>query len=80
MTATTYMITGTNRGLGLALVRLVLVGSTSRIIAAARNPAEAIELQALAKENPDRLKILKLDLDVTDNCTIWDYTGERLEW
>lgn len=60
--APTILITGANRGIGLEFVRQ----SAERgwhVIATARKPAEATELQALAKANP---RIVIEPLDVTD--------------
>ncbi len=53
------MITGSNRGLGLALVRTALADGW-RVYATARQPEQASNLRALAGE--DRLSILPLDL------------------
>ncbi|MBW7931795.1 MAG: SDR family NAD(P)-dependent oxidoreductase, partial [Gammaproteobacteria bacterium] len=60
--APTILITGANRGIGLEFVRQ----SAERgwqVIATARKPAEAAELQALAAGNP---RIVIEPLDVTD--------------
>jgi NAD(P)-dependent dehydrogenase (short-subunit alcohol dehydrogenase family) len=62
------LITGSNRGIGLALVEAYLARSNTHLIATCRNPEEATELQALAQKNPDRLTILALD--VNDEATI----------
>jgi len=60
---TTYLVTGANRGLGLGLVRQILAREpSSRVIAAAREPAEADALLKLAKDNEGRVETLKLDL------------------
>ena len=53
------LITGSNRGLGLALVRTALADGW-RVYATARRPAEATDLRDLAGE--DRLTILPMDL------------------
>ena len=53
------LITGSNRGLGLALVRTALAYGW-RVYATARQPEQASNLRALAGE--DRLSILPLDL------------------
>lgn len=58
----TVLITGANRGIGLELASQY-AGKGWNIIATARDPAEATELQALAKSDP-RVVIEKLD--VTD--------------
>lgn len=58
----TVLITGANRGIGLELVRQYGTRDWN-IIATAREPAAASELQALAKANP---RIVIEQLDVTD--------------
>jgi NAD(P)-dependent dehydrogenase (short-subunit alcohol dehydrogenase family) len=60
--ASTIMITGTNRGIGLEMVKQYAAKGWD-VIATARNPDTATELQALAKANP---KITVEKLDVTD--------------
>jgi NAD(P)-dependent dehydrogenase (short-subunit alcohol dehydrogenase family) len=62
----TVLITGANRGIGLEFVRQ-LSQRDWNIIATARNPAAATDLQELAKNN-SRLVIEKLD--VTDHPAI----------
>lgn len=61
------LITGSNRGLGLALTRESLAQG-DRIFATCRHPDRADELQALVTEHSDQLTILRLD--VTDEETI----------
>ena len=65
MSAFTYLITGASRGLGLGYTRQLLKsGNHVRIVAGARNPSSADDLQALRKEvGEDRLYILKLDVE-----------------
>ena len=62
----TVLITGSNRGIGLEFVRQ-LSARDWRIIATARNPDQADELQALAEADPD---IVIEKLDVTDHAGI----------
>ena len=57
----TILITGSNRGVGLALAKQ-FAGEGWNVIATCRAPAEAAELNALAKENP---KVVVEALDVT---------------
>ena len=59
----TVLITGANRGIGLELVRQYAARDW-HVIATARDPAGATDLQALAKSDPD-IRIEKLD--VTDH-------------
>lgn len=54
------MVTGANRGIGLALVKELLKNSgIQHVIATARNPDEAKDLKAI---NDNRLSLLKLDV------------------
>ena len=63
----TALITGANRGLGLEMARqLVMRGSA--VLACVRRPAEAGDLQELARAHPGRLSIY--GLDVTDGKSI----------
>ena len=60
-TPTVYLITGSNRGIGLALVRELASNHPDSIIfAGVRSPSSAIELQAIALEHPERIFIAKL--------------------
>lgn len=58
----TILLTGSNRGIGLALVQ-EYAGQGWNVIATCRTPAKAVELKALAKSNP---KVVIEALDVTD--------------
>lgn len=58
----TALITGSNRGIGLEYVRQYAARGW-KVIATCRNPAEATELQALAKANPG---VVVEKMDVTD--------------
>ena len=55
------LVTGANRGLGLALVRQLLARG-DRVIAACRQPGRATALNALAGDYPGRLHVLPLDV------------------
>lgn len=55
------MITGANRGLGLAFVRHYL-GEGDQVLAACREPEKAGELRQLEGESGGRLTILRLDV------------------
>ena len=65
MSTFTYLITGASRSLGLGYTRQLLKsGNHVRVVAGARNPSSADDLQALRKEvGEDRLYILKLDVE-----------------
>lgn len=58
----TVLITGANKGIGLELVRQYAARG-ARVVATARNPAQAIDLNALAAANA---RITVEQLDVTD--------------
>jgi NAD(P)-dependent dehydrogenase (short-subunit alcohol dehydrogenase family) len=55
------LVTGGNRGLGLALVRALLARG-HRVVATCRQPGKATELNRLAGEHPGRLHVLPLDV------------------
>ncbi|TFK36262.1 putative short-chain dehydrogenases/reductase [Crucibulum laeve] len=58
-----WLITGASRGIGLGIVEKLLSEQENFVIAAARNPSTAKELQALTDKYPkDRLFIVKLDV------------------
>jgi len=61
------LITGSNRGLGLAFTKESL-DRGYRVFATCRRPEEARNLCRLSEQNPDRLIVLQLD--VTDEETI----------
>lgn len=63
-----YLITGSNRGIGLALVRALAADDSARVFAACRQPAQADALNALAGAHPDRITVVPLD--VTDRASI----------
>ena len=55
------LVTGANRGLGLALTRQLLADG-HRVIATCRQPGRAVELNHLAGDYPGHLRVLPLDL------------------
>jgi len=62
------LITGSNRGIGLELVRHYLLQDDTLIFATCRNPAQADDLQSIANQQPDRVHIIQLD--VIDQASI----------
>ncbi len=56
------IITGSNRGIGLALVTAFLKNG-HQVMAACRNPEKATELKQLAEASPDHLHIFRIDLE-----------------
>lgn len=70
----TWLVTGANRGIGLEYVRQ-LAGSGETVIATARNPADALDLRALAAANA-QISLEVLDLE--DRASTFAL-GQRLE-
>lgn len=68
----TVFITGSNRGIGLGLVK-EYASHGWKVIATCRNPAKAAELKALVKDNDD---IVIEQLDVTDFARIDALSGK----
>lgn len=56
------LITGSNRGIGLALIKQYLTQDDTTLIATCRNPERADALNAVASANPDRVRVIKLDV------------------
>lgn len=60
---TSYLITGASRGLGLEYTRQLLASSPEiKVVATARNPGTATELQKYKQANQERLYILEMDV------------------
>ena len=57
------LITGANRGIGLALAQQILANGSDRVFATCRNPEAADELNELARLHTGRVHILQLDVD-----------------
>ncbi|MEQ1514436.1 MAG: SDR family oxidoreductase [Lysobacteraceae bacterium] len=55
------LVTGANRGIGLAFVRYLLARG-DRVVATCRHPGKATALNTLAGEYPGRLHVLPLDV------------------
>jgi len=63
----TSLVQGASRGIGLELVHQLLRNSSAgRVIATCRRPTEAAELKALASQQPERLRVLELDVQHED--------------
>ncbi|TFK87311.1 NAD-P-binding protein [Polyporus arcularius HHB13444] len=56
-----WFITGANRGIGLEMVKQLLQSPANIIVAAARDPAKATELQGLAENAGGKLRLLGID-------------------
>lgn len=61
MDARHCLVTGANRGLGLEFARQLLARG-DRVVATARHPGKATELNALAARHPGHLRVLPLDV------------------
>lgn len=61
----TVLITGSNRGIGLALAQ-TYAQRGARVLATCRTPSSADDLQALAEKHADQVTILALDVTDTD--------------
>lgn len=59
---TRYLITGCNRGIGLALVQQLLLRPDTTVLATVRDPLQADDLQALNAQYGERLTVLPLEL------------------
>ena len=56
-----YLITGANRGIGLALTKVLLEGGKV-VIAGCRKPDDASALEKIARDNPGAIDVVKCDL------------------
>lgn len=72
------IITGGNRGIGLEFTRQYLAEGW-QVYSTARQPSEAEELHLLQEENPESLKIMKLDITSEDSVEAFGRTVERVE-
>ena len=63
------LITGSNRGIGLELVRQYINRNDTQVFATCRTPDEAKELQQLAQQHPDRLHIIALEVTDANSIT-----------
>ena len=56
-----FVVTGGNRGLGLEHVKQFLEKTAVKVVATARQPAKADQLNGLLQKHPDRLSVIELD-------------------
>ncbi|MFP4004219.1 MAG: SDR family oxidoreductase [Alphaproteobacteria bacterium] len=71
----TILVTGANRGIGLEFARQYAENGAN-VIACCRNPEQAEDLAAIARDHKDRVEIIQLD--VTDAASV-ELLGRRLE-
>jgi len=57
-----HVVTGSNRGIGLEVARLLLTHTAGTVAACCRRPDEADALAALARQYPGRVRPVELDL------------------
>ncbi|KAK4049896.1 hypothetical protein OIO90_005285 [Microbotryomycetes sp. JL221] len=77
MSASTFVITGANRGLGLALTQELLQRGHN-VVAGARNPVSAIELNELKRHYNGRLELVALNVADTDSVNAASRTVANL--
>ena len=72
MSTTTYLVTGSSRSLGLGYASQLLQSSTStRVIAAVRNPSKADQLEPLIKEfGKERVYVLECDVNEAESTQV----------
>ena len=67
----TYLVSGSSRGVGLALVKELLAKPDNRtVFAAARSPQKSEKLQKLAEKHKDRLHIVTFDVTSGDSAKV----------
>ena len=71
MELSTVIITGANRGIGLALTQRFHQSGQWRILACCRDPDKASELWELANQSADKIGVYKLD--VSDKESVQDF-------
>ena len=57
------LITGANRGVGFELTRQYVQSGDVHVFATCRTPENASDLNALAKQNPDKVTVIQLDIN-----------------
>jgi len=73
------VITGSSRGLGLEFVRQLLDTTESHVVATARDPQKADSLTALAKQQPNRLKLVALDTGDESSIKVGPLRGHLIK-
>ncbi|KAH9887931.1 NAD-P-binding protein [Cubamyces lactineus] len=63
MSQYTWLVTGTNRGIGFGIVRQLIASPVNMVLATCRNPSQATALAQLAESAEGRLHIIQLDVN-----------------
>ncbi|KAI5828513.1 NAD(P)-binding protein [Schizophyllum commune Tattone D] len=78
MSPTVYLVTGANRGIGLAITTHLAARPDTIVFAGARNPAQAVSLHALTTGYPGRVHILNvISADRANNDAAIDEVGRK---
>jgi len=76
----TFLITGANGGIGLA-VTARLLSQGERVFAACRQPQAASELLALREKYPERLELIALDVNSEESAeSAANQVSQKTEW
>jgi len=70
MIATTYLIIGASRGIGLEFVTQLLARKNTYVYATARHPETASLLETATFQHADRCRILKCDVAEERSCEV----------
>ncbi|CDO69112.1 hypothetical protein BN946_scf185042.g14 [Trametes cinnabarina] len=76
--ATTWLITGTSRGIGLEMTKQLLADRANTVVATCRNPEKASELHALKDSAQGTLHVVQLDVANEDSIRDSFKTVEQL--
>jgi len=77
MSLKNVLVTGSNRGIGLEMIRQLIKGQTAmgrpeNIFACCRDPKQARDLEKIANETKDEVKLHLVELEVSDDKQISD--------
>jgi len=66
----TWLVTGTSRGIGLEIVKLLVASPVNTVFAACRNPSSATSLKALKYASMTKGTLHLIKMDVTDEASV----------